>query len=280
MHGKSFQSSLKVTKLLLLVGILGIWGCTTPARKMDTFAANHGFTRDLLQGTEFFHVIYINTPLKESDSLHIYIEGDGTPWINVKYISQDPTPRNPMTLKLMALDSEPSLYLGRPCYHGFSDKPPCSPILWTNERYSPRIIASMEAALRSYIKDKRYKKLIFVGYNSREVIAMLLAERFTNTGGVITFASNLDIEAWARLHDYTPLIGSLNPALRPPLDVKIKQLHLAGERDKNVPPYIIKNAISRQRNTQFIVVKYFDHSCCWLDIWPKTLRKFETQARP
>ena len=77
--------------------------------------------------------------------LHVYLDGDGTPMLG-SYPAADPTPRDPLVLDLMALDSTPSIYVGRPCYHGLSGAP-CSPSLWTSGRYSEPVVASMAAGI-------------------------------------------------------------------------------------------------------------------------------------
>ena len=64
---------------------------------------------------------------------------------------------------------------------------------------------------------------------------MLLAERFKQTRAVVTVAGNLDPDRWVAQHGYSPLVGSLNPARRPPLPSHILQLHFVGGRDRNVP---------------------------------------------
>ena len=50
------------------------------------------------------------------DEVHVYIEGDGYAWATTTDPSDDPTPINPLALRLAAVDDAPNvLYLARPC---------------------------------------------------------------------------------------------------------------------------------------------------------------------
>lgn len=265
--------------LLLLFVFIGLAGCATPAQRIDKTAHRYGFERKVLQGTKFKHVAYIKAATDGSDILHVYLEGDGSPWVHSTSVARDPTPRNPLALRLMALDPAPGLYLGRPCYYGLAYSPACSPLLWTHERYSPQVISSMEMALRTELDACRCKGVVLIGYSGGGVIAALLAERIEQTKALITLAANLDIDAWAKLHDYSSLVGSLNPASRPPLDANIFQLHLAGGNDENVPANIIQAFVSRQRNAYFVMYDEFDHHCCWEKFWPDVLLKIKSRQK-
>ena len=46
--------------------------------------------------------------------LFIFVEGDGTPWIRDTRVAVDPTPTNPVLLRLMAESEGAAVYLGRP----------------------------------------------------------------------------------------------------------------------------------------------------------------------
>ncbi|CAL1241117.1 protein of unknown function [Candidatus Methylocalor cossyra] len=43
-------------------------------------------------------------------TLHVYLEGDGRPWQTRWHIAEDPTPREPVMLRLMARDHQAALY--------------------------------------------------------------------------------------------------------------------------------------------------------------------------
>lgn len=242
---------------------------------MDDHAAHLGFARKVIKASEFLHLAYLKGEPTNHGALHIYLEGDGSPWIYHRWVAPDPTPRNPVMLRLMRLDPAPSVFLGRPCYHGFSGTPPCSPLLWTHQRYSERVVKSMTVALEALIEPGSDQKIVLIGYSGGGTLAMLLAERMRYIHAVVTIAANLDVAAWTRHHGYTPLIGSLDPAQRPPLNSDIAQLHLAGARDRNIPPHLVRAVVARQHRAQFLVLKDYDHRCCWEEIWPSILGRID-----
>jgi len=255
-----------------LTGIVSLLAaCASPAQRVDEQAQELGLVRQILWGTDFAHVAYRNDGSDQAGLLHVYLEGDGVPWLTPYRVAADPTPREPLALELMAQDPAPSLYLGRPCYHGQSGTPPCHPLLWTSRRYGPEVVDSMAAALTGFLSRSRHDGIVFIGYSGGGTLAMLLAERFPQTRAVVTVAGNLDIERWAAWHAYGPLQGSLNPAARPPLRSTIAQLHFVGDHDDNVPADLMHFVVSQQPCARFIIIDTFDHACCWRNTWPSIL---------
>jgi hypothetical protein len=264
-HGEMIGCLLRALALLLLAG------CTPPALRVDAEAARLGFHRQVVAGDPFLHVLYLKPALDQADTLHVYLEGDGSPWLNLWTVAPDPTPRHPLMLGLMALDPAPALYLGRPCYQGLARTPPCAPPTWTSRRYSEKVIASMAAALRGVLSARESPDLVFLGHSGGGTLATLLAERFPQTRAVVTVAGNLDVQGWAKHHGYSPLRGSLDPSRRPPLPPRILQLHLAGARDRDVPLSLLQSAVARQPDARLIVFPSFDHVCCWGSVWRAVL---------
>lgn len=260
---------------LLIACTLLLLSCTAPVKRVEEQAKKHGLQQELWKGTVFTHVVYRNDI--QGERLHVYLEGDGTPWLNRYWVAPDPTPRNPLALELMAQDDTASLYLGRPCYHGRSQVAPCNPLLWTSHRYGPAVLDSMDAVLSHIVAASPYTDIVLIGYSGGGTLAMLLAERFEKVRAVITIAGNLNPQAWAVWHGYSPLHGSLNPATRPPLPAHILQWHFSGGRDRNVPPSIVQPVISRQHSAQWVVLETFDHQCCWRKLWPSILKRLRTK---
>jgi len=117
--------------------------------------------------------------------------------------------------------------------------------------------------------------MTFIGYSGGGTIASLLAPLFPQTKQLITFSANLDTDAWAKLHGYSPLSGSLNPTLQKKLPSHIKQLHIAGELDTNVPPSIIQSYISKEERSNILIFKNQAH-CCWNVHWLTILDRIKS----
>ena len=215
----------------------------------------------------FQHIVFrrAGAPAK---TLHVYLDGDGTPWRR-REPAPDPTPTNPLVLDLMALDPAPSLYVGRPCSLGLATSPPCSSALWTSRRYAPEVVASMETVVREAVRAGGFERLAWFGHSGGGTLAVLLAPRFPESTDVVTVAANLDIDAWTALHGHERLDGSLNPARFPPLPAAIRQRHYVGARDRLVPPEVTaRGPIPRD---SVVVVAGYDHVCCWTSMWRDVL---------
>ena len=264
---------------LVLVCVI-LQSCATPAGNLDRLAEDQGFARSTIKAAGFNLLVYRNraamaglTDTASNGSiLHVYLEGDGSPWRHRTIVMADPTPRRPLMLRLMKLDRQPAAYLGRPCYNGTSAEPPCDSALWTSGRYSPTVIDSMASALRVLIRRHKAGELWLFGHSGGGALAMLLADRLPDVTRVVTLAGNLDTDAWTRHHGYTPLFSSVNPAQQPPLRRDVLQWHLVGGRDAVIPPQLVRSFIMNQPQASGFQVDRFAHSCCWQVIWPNVLK--------
>lgn len=251
--------------------------CATPSERFAYTAGALGFEELTVRTDRFAHRIYSHIgAVKNTDrkTLHVYLDGDGTPW-QQRWIAGDPTSRNPITLKLMEQDSEPAILLGRPCYHGFSDTEPCHNKFWTSHRYSKPVVESMAAALQQWLETTDFDEIVLVGYSGGGTLAMLIAPYIDKIKAIVTVASNLDVKAWSEFHGYLPISDSLNPAVGPELPPMIRQFHLAGGKDDNVPLFIIETFARTHSRAQAIIYSNFDHQCCWVEAWPSILGKIQ-----
>jgi len=250
-----------------LAMLAALAACAGPSPRFDRDAGELGFVREDVAGAGFTHAVY--RARSAGNRLHVYLEGDGTPFADGIHASVDPTPRSPVALALMARDPEAALLLGRPCYHGHYADAGCGPSLWTDARYSEVVVASMARALDAVRPSGA--RVILIGHSGGGALAMLLAERVAGVDAVVTVAGNLDVAAWVRRHDYEPLWGSLDPGARTPLPARIRQIHFAGGRDSEVPPELVAAAARRQPGARFVMRPDFDHACCWAREWPELL---------
>ena len=250
--------------------------CATPAEHFERRGAGLGFVSISLQGDGFQHLAYVAGFREASDTLHVYVEHDGTPWTDFTHVADDPTPRAPIALELMAQDTGPRMLLGRPCYHEPKKDSGCGPLLWTHRRYSREVVTSMAAALRSFLSRQPFRHVVLIGYSGGGTIAWLMAGYVPETIAVVTVAANLDTDEWARIHGYSALDGSLNPALLPELPPAVRQLHYVGGRDQNVPPSIVRSFAHRHHGARVVEVAAFGHVCCWIERWPELLDESAT----
>ena len=263
--------------LTLSLGLTLLGGCAGPTERFAERASALGFGASRVEGEGFTHVVYRPARPRPDGGrvLHVYLDGDGTPWERGRPAA-DPTPREPLVLRLMALDPAPSVYLGRPCYHGLAAAPRCAPAFWTDARYSEVVVVSMAAAARRLLSVTGHAEIVWLGYSGGGALAMLLAARLPETAGVVTVAANLDVDGWAEMHGHSRLAGSLSPALRPPLPLRIYQRHYAGGRDQVVPPEIVAGGGILPETLR--VIPEYDHVCCWVELWPRVLDEVEQAA--
>jgi hypothetical protein len=261
---------------LLVAIMLSITACSSPAQRIDSTASKFGMERRVVIGADFRHVIYLRISSPESDRLHVYIDGDGKPWLNGRYIAEDPTSERSLALALANLDKENILYLGRPCYIGLFNDGLCEEKYWTSARYSAEVVASMVAVLRNIVDDIGVSHVNLFGYSGGGSIAMLMAAyslpvQIPSLGSVVTVAGNLNVKAWVDEHGYLPLDQSLDPFQADYTD-SVRFMHYIGVNDKNVAPGQLVNFVARHGGS-FKILKAADHSCCWVQRWPALLQE-------
>ncbi len=259
----------------LLVLILA--GCQTPTGHLHRLAKQMGFDRQSIRSGGFDHLVIRNSNAS-ARVLHVYLEGDGSPWRYRRVIMPDPTPRKPLMLKLMQQDPNPAVYLGRPCYNGTSLYAECNPALWTSGRYSTTVVASMTGVLRQIIERYQADQIRLFGHSGGGTLAMLIAEQLPRVSDVVTLAGNLDTDAWTGHHGYTPLYSSLNPARRPPLDERIMQWHLLGASDAVIPSELVRPFIELQASAVGVSLPNYNHGCCWSQSWSQILDSVTQRA--
>jgi hypothetical protein len=253
------------------LGAALLCACANPTRRADALAASLDFSNQIETGSGFRHLVYRNARATRDGILHVYIEGDGTPFRHRDTIAADPTPEYPLMLRLMALDSARSIYLGRPCYFELHLDQDCSAAFWTHRRYGPEVLDSMEAVLRAEADKAGATRVALFGHSGGGTLAVLLAQRVNAVTRVVTIGANLDVRAWCALHRFTPLAGSLNPADQRPGRVDLETLHLVGENDSNTPPSLVQAAARDRGGEPVRVIAHFDHKCCWASVWPEIL---------
>jgi hypothetical protein len=206
-------------------------------------------------------------------NLRIYIEGDGRAWADRTHVSLDPTPRDPVALGMALADRSGSVaYLGRPCQYVLQKV--CHHDLWTDGRFSEDIVKAMGMAVDSLKARAGAEKIELIGYSGGAAIAALLAARRRDVIWFATVAGNLAHEEWTRMHNISPLGGSLSVVERTAALASIRQVHFVGGRDDIVPESLLAVYLAGfqdQTAIKVIAIPGYDHGCCWQQNWPDHL---------
>lgn len=232
------------------------------------YAQNQGMSAEIITGTRFEHRVFFHQGATAQRGIHIYIEGDGSPWVNGgATVARDPTPRNPLALHLMAASAHPSVYVGRPCYFDRNQSDGCDERYWTSARYSAEVVESMLTVITRLRSE--LQPVVLIGFSGGGTLAALLADRLEGPRLLITIAGNLNTDSWTEHHNYLPLTESLNPMTN--VDLRgVRQVHLVGLRDQVVPAAQIEAFAMRHGGT-LKRFDTFDHRCCWKNVWPSLL---------
>jgi len=259
----AFREACRVWLLALGIALGG--GCASPS--LEQQALDRGLQAETVLGTDFHHRIFRtgNPNGDRSAPLILLIDGDGRAFLDRQHVAADPTPDRSWLLDLAPTLAPlgPVVYLGRPCYYGTNTDEACTPRLWTLDRYGDAVVASLSKATAALLAPGQ--RALIVGYSGGGVLAVLVGQRLgERTLGVITFAAPLDVTAWADLHGYSRLDGSIDPANDPARYTSLCQRHLFGSRDREVPPELVSGW--RWPDDRVTAGLATDHTCCWKPI--------------
>lgn len=256
-------------KLFFLIILFLLFnGCTnkifTPEQRLKILLnIDSNLKADYIK-TEFFTLYSLQKISKPCKDINIYIEGDGLAWLTRSKISDNPTPINPVALKLMKQDdSSCKIYLARPCQYISSSL--CKKRYWTSARFHSKIIQSYQIALNK-IK-KKYKNTTFklIGFSGGGAVALLTAAKRNDINQIVTIAGNLNHDIWTQIHNNTPLTDSLNPIDYINNVKNIDQVHLIGTYDKIIPKEVALSYAEIFPYNHKIKLIDIDsnHTCCW-----------------
>ena len=264
------KGSLLISLSLLFNGCISV----DPEVAGQQIAARSGLTSEKFDADPFPVVSWqrIATPVR---TLHVYIEGDGFAWKNRTTPSNNPTPHNPVGLKLAAADRHASvLYLARPCqFIGPPLPASCSVNIWTRDRFSPAVIDAMNAALNHVVQGYPGVKIDLMGYSGGGNIAALLAARRSDVRSLRTVAGNLDVAYVNALHHVTPMPTAASAIDKAPALRALPQIHFSGENDTTVPPAVARRfqqAVGG-KCARIEVIGAMAHGSDWAKVWPQLL---------
>lgn len=271
----------RVKKLLVAVSVAFLLtGCATSSLFLDRdltareTAYKNGFTKNLIRGHDFVVLSYVR--IKETGKpLVIYIEGDGLAWESRSRVSFDPTPADPLVMRLASLD--PSLnvaYLARPGQYTSMGASPCDAKYWTARRFSQEVIKDMDLAVSRLRDMAGAPSVSLVGYSGGGAVAALIAARRSDVTGLRTVAGNLDHEAVSKWNNVSPLEGSLNPIDYADKLKGLPQRHFIASYDKVVPSYVEESFAEKsgdEKHESITIVKGLTHYSGWENKWRKLL---------
>ncbi|KEA63775.1 hypothetical protein ADIMK_2077 [Marinobacterium lacunae] len=215
-----------------------------------------------------------------AERLRVYIEGDGLAWITRSRPSPDPTPVDPLALRLALRDSSAQvIYLGRPCQ--YQPHANCPARYWLGSRFAPEVVNAYNEALNQLKEEYSANRLTLIGYSGGGAIATLLAEARTDVDRLVTIAGNLDTDYWSDYHRITPLVGSLNPADNRARLANVEQWHFVGEHDSIIPPAMTRRfvtGLNSLRPVHMTIIPGYDHHCCWTERWPALLDEMQDES--
>lgn len=251
----------------LLCGVV-LAACQSPRDALQQLAQQRGQNLESVRGGDFPLALLAPSRAARGATLRVYLEGDGHAWATASQPSLDPSPHNLLVARLALDDPRPSAYLGRPCQ--FFAAAPCRPALWTNRRYAPEILHSLDQALDSL--KARYGNVNFelIGYSGGAALALLLAATRDDIAQVQTLAGNLSPRLWAAQRQLTPLEGSLEPLDQRQRLARLPQRHLMGLDDPVVPPSLARSyrdALGEGRCLTLIELPGVSHDQGWESAW-------------
>ncbi len=188
-------------------------------------------------------------------------------WIYKRRVAVDPTPANPVLLRLMHDAAHPAVYLGRPCYFGTATDQECEQRWWTFDRYSRVVVDSMCLAANRVSRELGATTVQLIGYSGGGTIVVGMRTCTDRLVAVTTIAANLDPRAWAEFHQYSPLndLSPLDPAAARP--DQLSEIHWQCQDDHIVPPQITDAYFVAEKNARRRIVPSCSHASGWKQHW-------------
>lgn len=257
---------------LVMVGAALITGCVNYTARLEGDAHAAGRTTEIYTGG-IYPVQAVLPKSVKGEVLRVYVEGDGHAWATARQASTDPTPHENLVANLAANDPGGAVYLARPCQ--FVSNEHCNPKAWTDQRFSPQVIASMSSALDAIKLRYTGTRIELVGYSGGGAVALLLAAQRDDVVSVQTLAGNIAVTAWTQLQGLTQLSGSLDPVNYADKLKTIPQRHLVGDLDSVVPRAVSSAYLSSLGSTQCVEIAtvHANHQDGWSAAWADYSRR-------
>lgn len=268
-------------KFGLLAFVLLLASCSSVSSRIETaeaIASTGGLKQITVETSSFKLRGYARIRNTEAP-LVVYLEGDGMAWFSRHHPSDNPTPRDPLALRLATIDqSENVLYLARPCqYIAWQDTTsPCDVEYWTQKRFAPEVINATNEAIDEVMQQYQLQDGVhLVGYSGGGAVAALVAKMRGDVLSLRTIAGYLDHVALNKERGVSPLTGSLDPMEEIQALRKLPQIHYSGSRDTVIPTWVAENFTKAQKNPYCadLIVEDTSHHSGWENVWKQAWKQ-------
>ena len=287
------MSILKIIHIILVLSVSLSADCVAamPAFMERAYgpqkrACQAGFDKEYVKAGVFTLMTYQRfTPLEKgsspagfkalSENIRVYIEGDGRAWETRGRLSDDPTPSDPVALRLATADSSDNVaYIARPGQFPAPDSAGCDPTYWSARRFAPEVVEAFDRIIDMLKIKSGARRVELVGYSGGAAIAVLVASRRSDVVALRTVAGNLDTKALSAYHQVSQLDGSIDPLDVAQKTAHIPQRHFVGSKDTIVPSSIAESFVRREGDinfTRITVVSGATHKDGWCERWKELL---------
>ena len=268
-----FNNFFKYYTIILTIALLSN-GCVSKLspkvrqHTADTVAQAGNLAQQKIATDDFLLTTYQRfDSTADNKQMVVYIEGDGMAWISRDQLSSNPTPMQPIALKLASIDTNTNvLYIARPCQYLWPEKMnACSSKYWSNKRGSEEVISSINQAI-SVVKQKQNISTIrLIGYSGGGGIAAIITARRQDVNEFVSVSANLNYKLFTQIHNLSPMDGSIDPITVAKQISSIPQIHYVGDDDRIIP-----EKIARSFSDKVLLVKGVNHDN-WAEKWPLLL---------
>ena len=243
----------------------------------DTVAQSGNLVQQKIATDDFLLTTYQRfDATADNKQMVVYIEGDGMAWISRDQLSSNPTPVQPVALKLASIDTNANvLYVARPCQYLWPQKMNrCSSKYWSNKRSSEEVISSINQAISIVKQKQNIPSIRLIGYSGGGGIAALIANRRADVSEFVSVSGNLNYKLFTQTHNLSPMNGSIDPITVANQIGSIPQIHYVGADDKIIPKQI---ALSFSDKVKVISDVSHDN---WPDKWAQILKTVNHDLSP
>nr|MBF0223342.1 dienelactone hydrolase family protein [Desulfobulbaceae bacterium] len=265
----------RVSCFIFIVPLISCTSAHQFINHADNIARQNYLSKKIVR-TNLFSLVTYSKFNDTGQSVHVYIEGDGHAFTANKYPSSDPTPHDPVALRLAALDPQPNvLYIARP-YQYLGEQSDAEQKYWTSHRFSQDVVDAVDQAIDLYKEPVHSSRIKLFGFSGGGAIATLLSAQRGDVDFLVTIAGNLDHRMHSEIHKVDRLKGSLDPIDHVARLIGVEQIHLVGENDRIVPKEIAEYFCQMSRDAggrcQVIKVRGVSHANGWAKLWPRLLK--------